>query len=93
DRTKVALSESDGNSLFQIFEDGQKLSTGLNIILGSRSSGKTVTLTRINDDYENVKYIRQFSLVQRDDAEYEKDFNADIARQKSIFADNHLAPF
>jgi hypothetical protein len=93
DRNKVALSRSEGNSLFQVFDDGQKLSTGLNIVLGARSSGKTETLTQINKDCENVKYIRQFDLVQRDDANYEKEFNKDVARQKSIFADKHLTPF
>ena len=61
DKSKVALSKSDGNSLFQIFEDGQELSTGLNVLLGERSTGKTFTLNRIyesNDDVR-VKYIRQ----------------------------------
>jgi hypothetical protein len=93
DRNKVALSKSEGNSLFQVFEDGQKLSTGLNIVLGARSSGKTVTLTQISNDCVNTKYIRQFSLVQGDDASYEKQFNADVARKKSIFTDKHLSPF
>ena len=93
DRNKVALSKSEGNSLFQVFDDGQNLSTGLNIVLGARSSGKTVTLNQINKDCENVKYIPQFSLVQRDDANYEKEFNADVARKKSTFSDKHLAPF
>ncbi len=93
DKNKVALSKSEGNSLFQVFDDGQKLSTGLNIVLGARSSGKTVTLTQISKDCENVKYIPQFSLVQRDDANYEKEFNADVARKKSMFADKHLSPF
>ena len=93
DRNKVALSRSEGNSLFQVFDDGQKLSTGLNIVLGARSSGKTETLTQISNDCENVKYIPQFSLVQRDDGNYEKEFNDDVARKKSIFADKHLTPF
>lgn len=93
DRNKVALSKSEGNSLFQVFDDGQKLSTGLNIVLGARSSGKTETLTQISNDCENVKYIPQFSLVQRDDVNYEKEFNEDVARKKSIFADKHLTPF
>ena len=93
DKNKVALSKLEGNSLFQVFDDGQKLSTGLNIILGARSSGKTVTLTQISKDCENVKYIPQFSLVQKDDANYEKEFNADVARKKSTFADKHLSPF
>ena len=93
DRNKVALSRSEGNSLFQVFDDGQKLSTGLNIVLGARSSGKTETLTQISNDCENVKYIPQFSLVQRDDVNYEREFNDDVARKKSIFADKHLTPF
>ena len=93
DRRKVALSKVDGNSLFQVFDDGQKLSTGLNIVLGARSSGKTVTLNRISKDCENVKYIPQFSLVQRDDANNEREFNDDVARKKSTFADKHLGVF
>ncbi|MGB2518120.1 PHP domain-containing protein [Shewanella algae] len=93
DRKKVALSKSDGNSLFNIFDDDQQLSTGLNIILGARSSGKTVTLNRINEECENVKYIPQFSLVQRDDAANEREFNEGVARKKSNFADKHLSPF
>lgn len=93
DRNKVALSRSEGNSIFQVFDDGQKLSTGLNVVLGARSSGKTVTLTQISNECENVKYIAQFSLVQRDDTNYEKEFNADVARKKSTFSDKHLGPF
>ena len=93
DKNKVALSKSDGNSLFQVFDDGQKLSTGLNVVLGTRSSGKTETLNQISEFCENVKYIRQFDLVQRDDVNYEREFNADIARKKSMFADKHLTPF
>jgi len=93
ERNKVALSRSDGNSLFQVFDDGQKLSTGLNIVFGERSSGKTETLTQISKEFENVKYIPQFSLVQREDANYEKEFKADVARKKSTFADKYLSPF
>ena len=52
DKGKVSLSEHDGNRLFQVFDNGQKLSTGLNVILGERSSGKTVTLDRINDEHK-----------------------------------------
>lgn len=93
DRNKVKLSKNDGNSIFQVFDDGQKLSTGLNIVLGKRSSGKTVTLDRIKLECSNVKYIPQFSLVQLDESSYEKDFKNDVSRKRSIFSDNHLAPF
>jgi len=90
---KICLSEKDGNRLFQIFEDGQMMSTGLNVLLGERSSGKTFTLDRINSRNENVKYIRQFSLVQQDEASYEREFNNDLQKRKSRFADEYLKGF
>jgi hypothetical protein len=93
DKGKVALSETDGNRLFQVFEDGQKLSTGLNVILGERSSGKTYTLNRINESNENVKYIRQFSLVQQDEDAYEREFNNEVKRKRSQFIEEYLSGF
>ncbi len=93
DKRKVALSENDGNRLFQIFDDGQKISTGLNILLGERSTGKTFTLDRINTTHDHVKYIRQFSLVQQDDAAYEREFSRDLQRTRSQFVDGYLAGF
>lgn len=92
DKGKVALSKNEGNSLFQIFDDGQKLSTGLNILLGERSTGKTYTLNKIYETNKNAKYIRQFSLVQADDIA-EKKFNEDVARQRSLYAEEYLSPF
>ena len=93
DKRKVALSENDGNSLFQVFDDGQKLSTGLNILLGERSTGKTFTLDRISLSHEHVKYIRQFSLVQQDDAAYEREFSRDLKKSRSQFVDAYLSGF
>lgn len=93
DKGKVALSEKEGNRLFQIFDDEQRLSTGLNILLGERSTGKTYTLDKIYEVSQNAKYIEQFSLVQQDEAEYEKRFNEDIAKQRSIFVDEFLGPY
>lgn len=93
DKTKVALSENDGNSLFQVFDDGQKLSTGLNILLGERSTGKTRTLDEISKVVPNTKYIKQFSLVQADEAAYEKEFNTAVANQRSVYADEYLASY
>lgn len=90
DKTKVTLSENDGNRLWSIFNDGQQLSTGLNILLGERSSGKTYTLNKIYGSTENVKYIEQFSLVQRDEAKYEREFNSDIQKKRSCFIDEYL---
>ena len=93
DKGKVALSEKEGNRLFQIFDDGQRLSTGLNILLGERSTGKTYTLDKIYEVSQNTKYIEQFSLVQQDEAEYEKRFSEDVAKRRSIFVDEYLGPY
>lgn len=91
DKAKVKLSENDGNKLWQILEDGQKLSTGLNILLGERSTGKTYTLNKINNTIDNIKYIKQFSLVQQDEASYEREFNNDVQRKRSCFIDEYLS--
>ncbi len=93
DKGKVALSEDDGNELFQIFDDGQKLSTGLNVLLGERSTGKTFTLDRINKSHDNVKYIEQFSLVQRDAKADEREFNEAQSRKRSQFTEVYLFGF
>ncbi|MBN8650375.1 MAG: histidinol-phosphatase [Cytophagales bacterium] len=71
DKNKVFLSREDGNKLFQVTDDGLKISTGLNIIFGERSTGKTYTLERICNSFENVKFIEQFSLLQNDEAKFE----------------------
>ena len=71
DRKKITLSEQDGNNLFQVTDDGLYLSTGLNVILGERSSGKTFTLNKICKSFENVKFIEQFSLLQNSKEKFE----------------------
>lgn len=90
-KAKVALSEKDGNKLWQIFLDGQKLSTGLNVLLGERSTGKTYTLNKISNTVGNAKYIKQFSLVQQDDDAYEREFKNDLQRKRSNFIDEYLS--
>lgn len=93
DKAKVTLSESDGNKLWQIFDNGQSLSTGLNVILGSRSSGKSHTLDKISRIVKNVKYIKQFSLVQQEDATSEREFASGVERKRSAFGDQYLSGF
>ncbi|MEK7249441.1 MAG: phosphotransferase, partial [Bacteroidota bacterium] len=90
DKNKVALSASDGNRLFQVFEDGQPLSTGLNVILGERSTGKSHTLRRIRDVMPNARHIEQFSLVARDEQEDEKKFNRFLSDKHSLFSREYL---
>jgi len=72
DKNKVALSKDDGNEFFQATEDGLMLSTGLNVILGERSSGKTHTLNKVCRSFSNVKYIEQFSLLQNNEEKFEE---------------------
>lgn len=89
DKCKVALSEENGNEFFQATSDGLLLSTGLNIILGERSSGKTFTLDKISKENENVKYIEQFSLLHND----EERFNEQLATEESRVTEDYLKEF
>ncbi|MFH1302095.1 MAG: phosphotransferase, partial [Planctomycetota bacterium] len=93
DRRKVALSKEDGNESIQVLDTGLSISTGLNVLLGDRSSGKTYTLDRMSEQHPDAKYISQFSLVQVDERKCEQKFNADIERRKSFFADEYLSKF
>ena len=90
DKSKVSLSASEGNSTFQVFDDGQVLSTGLNVIIGERSSGKSHTLERISNASENVRYLEQFSLVERDDKEDERKFNKLLSEKHSLLSRDFL---
>ncbi|MCH7638154.1 MAG: phosphotransferase [Bacteroidetes bacterium] len=90
DKSKVSLSESDGSKTFQIFDDGQMLSTSLNVIIGERSSGKSHTLKRICEEFENVKYIKQFSLVERDEKQDEKRFSRFLREEHSLHSRGYL---
>lgn len=90
DKSKVTLSAADGNRLLPVFEDGQMISSGLNILMGERSSGKTHTLDRIKETFENPKYIAQFQLVQQDAAD-ERNFKSEVQNSRSIFVDAYLS--
>ena len=63
------------------------------MVLGERSTGKTYTLNQIYNSFENVKYIRQFSLLERDDDADERKFNEMISRENSLFSENYLNVF
>lgn len=74
DKTKVHINADKIDGFFEVDEDIMA-STGLNIILGKRSSGKTYLLKRLaKEEWENVKYIKQFELSasSADDAFDEK---------------------
>jgi len=89
DKTKVFLSEEDGNDFFQATDDGIMLSTSLNVIVGGRSSGKTYTLDKICENFDNVKYLRQFSLLQND----KENFKKLVTTRHSLVTENYLKEF
>ena len=93
DKTKVSLSAQKGVKLFQVFPNGQMLSTGLNIMFGKRSTGKTYTLDAINARYEGkTKYIRQFELLntRKNDSDQ---FESEMKIRQERFADNYFKEF
>lgn len=89
DKAKVCLSKEDGNNFFQVTDDGLFISTGLNIMLGERSTGKTHTLDRIQKSMENVKYIKQFALLEND----EEKFKNLLATRHSTVNEQYLNEF
>lgn len=89
DRTKISLTKDSGNDFFQATADGLLLSTGLNIILGPRSSGKSVTLDKIASASGNAKYIEQFSLLGGD----EERFNETNKARLSLIHQSYLDEF
>lgn len=93
DKAKVFLSKQDGNKLFQVFENGLHISTGLNVILGQRSSGKTYSLDSLSRAFDRIKYIKQFDLVQKNEDEDEKHFNSEVQRKRSRFVEKYLTGF
>ena len=93
DKTKVSLTSEEGIKLFPIFPNGQKLSTGLNIMYGKRSTGKTFTLDAIASRFNGkAKYIKQFELLNtnRNDSEQ---FESDMKVRQEESAENYLREF
>lgn len=93
DREKVSLSPDDGHALFEVLDNGLQISTGLTVVLGKRSSGKTYTLDRINDQFDNAKYIRQFKLLAKNEDTDQQQFEDLLRSRGSILAEEFLSPF
>lgn len=93
DKHKVFLDELDGHQFFEALPGGFRLSTGLNVVLGERSSGKTYTLDRISERFENVKYVRQFSLLERDSEQDAHRFEELLNRGQSLATSTYLETF
>ena len=93
DKTKVSLTSEEGIKLFPIFPNGQKLSTGLNIMYVKRSTGKTFTLDAIASRFNGkAKYIKQFELLNtnRNDSEQ---FESDMKVRQEKSAEDYLREF
>ena len=94
DKAKVGLSPSDGHKLFECFSDGQCLSTGLNIMLGKRSSGKTYTLDRLAHIYgDKALYIRQFELLTLQAKNSLEQFEKEDRVRQELLSEEYLKPF
>lgn len=93
DREKVSLSADDGHKLFEVLENGLQISTGLTVVLGKRSSGKTYTLDRISEQFDNPKYIKQFKLLATDESADQQQFENLLKSRGSTIAEEFLSPF
>jgi hypothetical protein len=64
------------------------------VILGERSSGKSHTLDKIykeyNDSDQQVKYIEQFSLINRSDEKDAEYFNKSLRDKSSLVSSEYL---
>lgn len=88
-KRKFFYQKKKGNDFFQATDSGVMLSTGLNVVIGERSTGKTHTLNSIEKNGENVKYIKQFSLLQKDEEKF-KEF---VTKKHSLVSDAYLKEF
>lgn len=93
DKTKVQLSSDEGKNLIDALRGDIKISSGLNVIIGKRASGKSHLLSEL--EYENdvpgesrVKYIKQFELQQIEDS----NIDTEIKSNESIFTEEFLSP-
>ena len=93
DKTKVSLTSEKGIELFQIFPNGQMLSTGLNIMFGKRSTGKTHTLNAIANRFDGkAKYIKQFELLNTSKNDSDQ-FENDLKVRQENSAEDYLREF
>lgn len=93
DKAKVSLTSERGIELFQIFPNGQMLSTGLNIMFGKRSTGKTYTLNAIANRFDGkAKYIKQFELLNTGKNDSDQ-FENDLKIRQENSAEDYLREF
>lgn len=79
------------DDIFEILPEALPVSTGLNVVIGNRTSGKTYTLNRIADTFEpnDIAYIKQFDITKKAE---EKKFNEIVAAEDAKYEDGYLKP-
>ena len=92
DRSKVSVSIKNIDNEIEYLPDGSTISSNLNVILGTRTSGKTYNIEKIKEAFDNDSclYVPQFSLIG--DAEDTK-FSEIIKKECSSIADNFYSMF
>jgi ABC-type phosphate transport system ATPase subunit len=94
DKSKVFISQKGVDDLFQVLSNGLEISNNLTLVLGKRSTGKTThVLDKIYNNFDNVKYIKQFELLEKDDKKNEKEFNKKLEKERSKIAEEYLKEF
>ena len=76
-----------------MLDNGLRISTGLTVVLGKRSSGKSYTLQQIANQFENKKHIQQFALLSKDIETDQTKFNESLQQKGSAIAERFLIPF
>ncbi len=92
DRNKISVSIKNIDNEIEYLPDGSTISSRLNVILGTRTSGKTYNIEKIKEAFDNDSclYVPQFSLIG--DAEDIK-FSDIIKKECGSIADNFYSKF
>lgn len=92
DRDKVKVTRNNVTEEIEYMPDGATISNRLNIILGTRTSGKTYNIKKIRQafDSDSCLYIPQFSLIG--DAEDSK-FDDLIKKECNSISDTYYSNF
>lgn len=88
-KRNVSLFEGEGT--FRILPSGLPASRRLNIIIGERSTGKSVTLKRIADSFDDTEafWIHQFDIASKAS---EKEFDKTVKKDDQHFFREYFKP-